>query len=122
MRARLGPQEPGRPRPPVATTGATCPDPIVTPVVQNVLPHHDPMVTPVVRNVHLHPAVRLDGRNPLSEPLLVPSAKGWTTCSPRPSAPISFITSPQGDSSYQNFPHTMGPTIPLIISCIIDSS
>ncbi|RVW35137.1 hypothetical protein CK203_085882 [Vitis vinifera] len=68
MRARLGPQEPGRPRPPVATTGATRPDPMVTPVVQNVLPHHDPMVTPVVRNVHSHPTVRLDGRNPSSEP------------------------------------------------------
>ena len=33
MCARLGPQEPGRPRPPVATTGATRPDPMVTPVV-----------------------------------------------------------------------------------------
>ncbi|RVW39235.1 hypothetical protein CK203_085118 [Vitis vinifera] len=68
MPARLGPQEPGRPRPPVATTRATRPDPMVTPVVQNVLPHHDPMVTPVVRNVHSHPAVRLDRRNPPSEP------------------------------------------------------
>ncbi|RVW39251.1 hypothetical protein CK203_085070 [Vitis vinifera] len=33
MSARLGPQEPGRPRPPIATTGATRPDPMVTPVV-----------------------------------------------------------------------------------------
>ncbi|RVW52480.1 hypothetical protein CK203_097385 [Vitis vinifera] len=38
-----------------------------------------------------------------------------------PSALISSITSPQGDSSYQNFPHTMEPTIPSITSCIIDS-
>ncbi|RVW27120.1 hypothetical protein CK203_098952 [Vitis vinifera] len=38
MRARLGPQEPGRPRPPVATTWAARPDPVVTPMVQNVLP------------------------------------------------------------------------------------
>ena len=45
MRARLGPQEPGRPRPPVAITEATRPDPMMSPVVQNVLPHHDPMVT-----------------------------------------------------------------------------
>ncbi|RVW52933.1 hypothetical protein CK203_072727 [Vitis vinifera] len=29
---------------------------------------------------------------------LAPSAKGWTTCSPRLSALTSFITSPQGDS------------------------
>ncbi|KAL6340349.1 hypothetical protein AAG906_005801 [Vitis piasezkii] len=42
----------------------------------------------------------------MSHPL-APSAKGWTTCSPRLSALISFITSPQGDSSYQNSPHTM---------------
>ncbi|RVW59792.1 hypothetical protein CK203_100619 [Vitis vinifera] len=42
MRARLGPQEPGRPRPPVATTGATRPNPMINPVVQNVLPYRDP--------------------------------------------------------------------------------
>ncbi|KAL6350634.1 hypothetical protein AAG906_025564 [Vitis piasezkii] len=94
MRARLGPQEPGRPRPPIATTWAMRPDPVVIPMVQNVLPHRDLMVTPMVRNVHSHP--------------LAPSAKGWTTCSPRLSALTSFITSPK-DSSYQNFPHTMGP-------------
>ncbi|RVW72853.1 hypothetical protein CK203_057181 [Vitis vinifera] len=46
MRARLGPQEPGKPRPPVATTWAARPDPMVTPMVQNVLLHRDPMVTP----------------------------------------------------------------------------
>ncbi|KAL6345527.1 hypothetical protein AAG906_017252 [Vitis piasezkii] len=32
MRARLGPQEPGRSRPPVATTWAPRPDPIITPM------------------------------------------------------------------------------------------
>nr|CAN77000.1 hypothetical protein VITISV_042383 [Vitis vinifera] len=57
MRARLGPQEPGRSRPPMATTWAPRPDPIATPMVQNVHPHRDPVVTPVMRNVHLHPAV-----------------------------------------------------------------
>ncbi|RVW60306.1 hypothetical protein CK203_084062 [Vitis vinifera] len=56
MRARLGPQEPGRPRPPVATTWAAHPDPMVTPMVQNVLPHRDPMVTSMVRNVHPPPS------------------------------------------------------------------
>ncbi|RVX18445.1 hypothetical protein CK203_006682 [Vitis vinifera] len=68
MRARLGPQEPGRPRPPAATTWAARPDPVVTPMVQNVLPHRDPMVTPMVRNVHSHLAVQQDGRNLPNEP------------------------------------------------------
>ncbi|RVW48163.1 hypothetical protein CK203_084747 [Vitis vinifera] len=63
MQARLGPQEPGRSRPPAATTGAARPDPVVTPMVQNVLPHRDPMVTPMVRNIHSHLATRQDGRN-----------------------------------------------------------
>ncbi|RVW71626.1 hypothetical protein CK203_052649 [Vitis vinifera] len=45
MRARLGPQEPGRSRPPVATTRAPRPDPMIAPMVQNVPPHRDPMVT-----------------------------------------------------------------------------
>ncbi|RVW28790.1 hypothetical protein CK203_108246 [Vitis vinifera] len=34
---------------------------------------------------------------------LAPSAEGWMTCSPRPSALISFITSPQGDSCAKIF-------------------
>ncbi|RVX09991.1 hypothetical protein CK203_013061 [Vitis vinifera] len=68
MRARLGPQEPGRPRPPVATTGATRPDPMINPMVQNVLPHRDPMLTPMMRNVHPHLAVQQHGRNLPNEP------------------------------------------------------
>ncbi|RVX04473.1 hypothetical protein CK203_018394 [Vitis vinifera] len=46
MRARLGPQEPGRSRPPMATTWAPRPDPMATPMVQNVHPHRDPMSPP----------------------------------------------------------------------------
>ncbi|RVW38390.1 hypothetical protein CK203_090260 [Vitis vinifera] len=107
MRARLGPQEPGRSRPPVATTWAPRPDPMVTPMVQNVHPHRDPMVTPMMRNVHSHLAAQQAGRNLPNEPPIGSSAKGWMTCSPRLSALTSSITSPQGDSSYQNFPHTM---------------
>ncbi|RVW75280.1 hypothetical protein CK203_055352 [Vitis vinifera] len=53
MRTRLGPQEPGMTRPPVATTWGAHPDPLVTPMVQNVFPHQ---------------AVRQAGRNPLNEP------------------------------------------------------
>ncbi|RVW58084.1 hypothetical protein CK203_115211 [Vitis vinifera] len=39
MRARLGPQEPGKARLPAATTWAAHPDPMVTPMVRNVQPH-----------------------------------------------------------------------------------
>ncbi|KAL6319643.1 hypothetical protein AAG906_020720 [Vitis piasezkii] len=53
MRARLGPQETGKTRPPVATTWGAHPDPLVTPMVQNVFPHQ---------------AVRQAGRHPLNEP------------------------------------------------------
>ncbi|RVW27781.1 hypothetical protein CK203_106858 [Vitis vinifera] len=68
MRARLGPQEPGRSRPPVATTRAPRPDPMIAPMVQNVPPHRDPMVTPAMRNVHSHLAERPAGRNLPNEP------------------------------------------------------
>ncbi|RVX00892.1 hypothetical protein CK203_026442 [Vitis vinifera] len=68
MRARLGPQKPGRSRPPVATTWAPRPDPVVNPMVQNVHPHHDPMVTPTMRNVHSHLAVQQAGENLQNEP------------------------------------------------------
>ncbi|RVW98422.1 hypothetical protein CK203_026749 [Vitis vinifera] len=63
MRARLGPQEPGRSRPPMATTWAPRPDPVTTPMVQNIHPHRGPLVTPVMRNVHSHPAEQPTGRN-----------------------------------------------------------
>ena len=68
MRAKLGPQEPRRPRPPTATTWEAHPDPMVTPMVQNVLPHRDPMVTPMVQNVQPHLTVRQSGRNLPNEP------------------------------------------------------
>ncbi|RVW85528.1 hypothetical protein CK203_044090 [Vitis vinifera] len=60
MRARLGPQELGKTRPPAATAWETHPDPLVTPVVQNILPHQ---------------AVQQAGRNSPNEPPLAPSAK-----------------------------------------------
>ncbi|RVW61564.1 hypothetical protein CK203_065312 [Vitis vinifera] len=122
MRARLGPQEPGRSRPPMATTWAPRPDPMATPMVQNVHPHRDPVVTPVMRNVHSHPAEQPTGRNIPNEPPIGSISKRLDDMLSTPSALISLITSPQGDSSYQNFPHTMEPTIPSITSCIIDSS
>ncbi|RVX18019.1 hypothetical protein CK203_004149 [Vitis vinifera] len=45
----------------------------------------------------------------MSHPL-APSAKGWMTCSPRPFCSHIIHYEPPRDSSYQNFPHTMGPT------------
>ncbi|RVW59574.1 hypothetical protein CK203_103300 [Vitis vinifera] len=53
MRTRLGPQEPGKTRPPVAITWGTHPDPLVTPMVQNVISYQ---------------AVQQAGRNPPNEP------------------------------------------------------
>ncbi|RVW31032.1 hypothetical protein CK203_093513 [Vitis vinifera] len=75
MRARLGPQEPGRSRPPMATTWAPRPDPMATPMVQNVHPHRDPVVTPVMRNVHSHPAEQPTGETSQTSHPLAPSAK-----------------------------------------------
>ncbi|RVX21473.1 hypothetical protein CK203_002115 [Vitis vinifera] len=62
------PQEPGRSRPPVATTRAPRPDPMIAPMVQNVPPHRDPMVTPAMRNVHSHLVERPAGRNLPNKP------------------------------------------------------
>ncbi|RVW36526.1 hypothetical protein CK203_072893 [Vitis vinifera] len=118
MRARLGPQEPRRPRPPVATTWGTHPDPRV----QNVLLHRDLMVTPMVQNVQPHLVVRQAGNIFPNEPPIGSISKRLDEMLSTLSALISFITSPQGDSSYPNSPHTMGPATPSIISCIIDSS
>ncbi|RVW53140.1 hypothetical protein CK203_080640 [Vitis vinifera] len=51
-----------------ATTWAARLNPMVTPMVQNVLLHRDPMGTPMVRNVHSHLAAQQDGRNLPNEP------------------------------------------------------
>ncbi|RVW21993.1 hypothetical protein CK203_109825 [Vitis vinifera] len=83
--------------------GAT-PDPMIAPMVQNVPPHRDPMVTPAMRKLHSHLAERPAGRNLPNEPPIGSISKSWMTCSPRPFALISPITSPQEDSSYQSFP------------------
>ena len=91
MRARLGPQETGRPRPLVVTTWGAHPDPMVTPMVQNVHPHRDPMVTPAMQNIHSHLAVQQVGGNLPNEPPSAPSIKGWMTCSPRPSDRKSVV-------------------------------
>ena len=53
MPARLGPQEPGRPRSPVGTTWGA---------------HHEPLVTHMVQNVPPHQVVRQVGRNLPNEP------------------------------------------------------
>ncbi|KAJ9702972.1 hypothetical protein PVL29_004643 [Vitis rotundifolia] len=53
MRARLGPQEPGKTKLPAATTWGA---------------HLDPLVTPMEQNVFLHQAIRQVGRNHPNEP------------------------------------------------------
>ena len=60
MHARLGLQEPRRPRPLVAITWGVHPNPRV----QNVLPHRDPMV----QNIQSHLVVRQAGKSFPNEP------------------------------------------------------
>ncbi|RVX23643.1 hypothetical protein CK203_000354 [Vitis vinifera] len=122
MRARLGPQEPGRSRPPMATTWAPRPDPMATPMVQNVHPHRDPIVTPVMRNVHSHPSVQQAGENLPNEPPIGSISRRLDDILYTPFCSHIIHYEPQEGSSYQNFPHTMEPTIPSITSCIINSS
>ncbi|RVW51105.1 hypothetical protein CK203_078080 [Vitis vinifera] len=122
MHARLGPQEPRRPRPPAATTWEAHPDPIVTPMVQNVLPHHDPMVISMVQNVQPHLTIRQSGRNLPNEPPIGSISKRLDDMISTPFCSHIIHYEPQGDSSCPNSPHMMGPTTPSIISYIIDSS
>ncbi|RVW96453.1 hypothetical protein CK203_029621 [Vitis vinifera] len=77
MRARIGPQEPARSRPPVATTWAPRPDPMVTPMQV--------------------------GRNLPNEPPIGSISKRLDDMLSTPSALTSSITSPQGDSRTKIF-------------------
>ncbi|RVX04022.1 hypothetical protein CK203_021792 [Vitis vinifera] len=121
MRARLGPPEPGRSRPPVATTWTPRPDPMVSPMVQNVPPHRDPMVTPTMRNVHSHPAIQQAGGNLPNEPPIGSISRRLDDMLSTPFYSHIIHYEPPRDSSYQSFPYTMEPTIPSITSCTIDS-
>ena len=121
MRARLGPQETGRPRPLVVTTWGAHPDPMVTPMVQNVPPHPNPMVSPMVQNVPPYQTVRKAGRNLPNEPPIGSISKRLDDMLSTPFY-LLFIMSPQGDSSCLNSPRTMGLATPSTISCIIDNS
>ena len=119
MRARLGPQEPRRPRPPTATTWEAHPDPMVTPMVQNDLPHRDPMVTPMVQNVQPHLVVRQAGRNLPNEPPSGSIGKSLDDMLFTPFCSHIIQYDPQGDFSYLNSSHTMGSATSSTISCII---
>ncbi|RVW17402.1 hypothetical protein CK203_094158 [Vitis vinifera] len=107
MRARLGPQEPGRSRPPVATTRAPRPDPMIAPMVQNVPPHRDPMVTPAMRNVHSHLAERPAGRNLPNEPPIGSISKRLDDMLSTPFCSHITHYEPPRDSSYQIFPASL---------------
>ncbi|RVW57322.1 hypothetical protein CK203_079282 [Vitis vinifera] len=108
MRARLGPQEPGRPRPPTTTTWAARPDPVVT---------------PMVRNVHSHLVVQQVGRNLLNEPPIGSISKRLGR-----HALHALLLSHHSLRAPKEIPCTKifhirwGPAIPSIILCIIDSS
>ena len=107
MRARLNPQEPRKTRPPVATTWGAHPDPLVTPMVQNVFSHQ---------------AIRQAGRNPLNEP---PTGSISKRLDDMLSTPFCFHIihyEPLRGFLVPNFPHTMEPMIPSITSCTIVNS
>ena len=101
MHARLGPHAPGKERPPMAATWETYPNPSVASTTRGNPPHQ---------------AVQQVGGNSSNEPPLAPSVGGWMTCSPRLSARILSITSPQEGFSFRNFLCMMGLAIRLIIS------
>ncbi|RVW79984.1 hypothetical protein CK203_047443 [Vitis vinifera] len=121
MRARLGPQEPGRSRPPMATTWAPRPDPMTTPMVQNVHPHRDPIVTPVMRNVHSHPAVQQAGGNLPNEPPIGSISRRLMTYLHAFCSHIIHYEPPRG-FLVPKFSTYDGTNDPSITSCIIDSS
>ena len=107
MCARLGPQEPGRPRPPVATTWGTYPDPMVTPLVQNVPPHQ---------------AVRQAGRNLPNEPPNGSISKRLDNMLSTPFCSHIIHYDPPRGFLMPKFSSTMGPATPSTISCIVDNS
>ena len=107
MRARLGSQEPGKTRLPVATTWETYPDPPVAPIVQNNFPHQ---------------AVRQAKRNSSNEPPTGSISKrlddmlSMSFCSH-----IIHYDPPRGFLVPKIFAYD-GSSDPLAISYIIDSS
>ena len=107
MRARLGPQEPGKTGPPAAATWEAYPNPQSHPLFRTTS--------------HTKRCDKPEGTHQMNHPP-VPLAEDWMTCSPRLLAHILSITTPQGDSSCQNFLRMMGLVTPSTISCIIDNS
>ncbi|RVW40899.1 hypothetical protein CK203_076902 [Vitis vinifera] len=97
MRSRLGPQELRRPRPPAAIAWEAHPEPYGHPYGAKRSPASViPSGHPYGAEHSTAPSVRQSGETSQMSLLLAPSAKGWTTCSLRLSALISFITSPKG--------------------------
>ena len=107
MRARLGSQEPRRPRLPVATTWGAHPDPMVTPMVQNVQPHL---------------AVRQAGKNFPNEPPIGSISKRLEDMLSTPFCSHIIYYEPPRGFLVPKFSTYDGSSDPSIISCIIDSS
>ncbi|RVW66504.1 hypothetical protein CK203_065518 [Vitis vinifera] len=106
MCARLGPQEPGRPRPPVATTWGTYPDPMVT-LWCRTFPHQ---------------AVRQAGRNLPNEPPNGSISKRLDNMLSTPFCSHIIHYDPPRGFLMPKFSSTMGPMTPSTISCIVDNS
>ena len=110
IRARLGPQAPGKDRPPTAATWEMYPNPPVAPITRGNPPHQ---------------VLQQTGGNSSDEPPLpsrAPLVSDWTTCSSRLLARVLSITSPQEGFSSQNFLRMTGLAIRLITSCTIGNS
>ncbi|RVW33117.1 hypothetical protein CK203_111168 [Vitis vinifera] len=94
---------------------------MVTPMVQNVLPH-DPMVTPMVQNVQ-HLAVRQSGRNLPNEPPIGSISKRLDDMLSTPfCSHIIHYEPPRGFLVPKFSTYDGSNATPSIISCIIDSS
>ncbi|RVW44900.1 hypothetical protein CK203_112963 [Vitis vinifera] len=127
MRARLGPQEPGRPRPPVATTWAPRPDPMVTPwcrTCTRTVTHGHPMV----RNVHSHLAAlswfhRLPPNSVGNFRDLSEAFVGQYLCSARHKQNISTLQNikMQDNESLREFVKRFGQAVLQVEACSMDA-
>ncbi|RVW70452.1 hypothetical protein CK203_058324 [Vitis vinifera] len=119
MRARLGPQEPGRPRPLVATTWDHALTLWSPPWCRNVYPHRDPMVTPDAER-SLAPS-GTSGKPPKRATIGSISKRLDDMLSTPFCSHIIHYEPPRG-FLVPKFSTYDGTRIPSIISCIIDSS
>ncbi|RVW20498.1 hypothetical protein CK203_115054 [Vitis vinifera] len=97
MRARLGPQEPGKIGPPAAATWEAYPNPQSHPLFKTTS--------------HTNLCDKSEGTHQMNHPL-VPLAEDWMICSPRLLGSHIIHYDHQGDSTCQNFLRMMGLVTP----------